>query len=118
MYRLTYKFEAHPEGLKREELPADHGACDAMLLVSMIYPPDGSYSQAVVGVDGRNTATGPNGERLELAAKEQFKAWIMSAKYFAELEGLDPGRRLFAAEVFDHFCAIVSAATAAKPEPH
>lgn len=53
MYRLTYAFDKHPEGIKKEDVPAGRGACDAVLLASIIYPPSGALSVQFVGHDGR-----------------------------------------------------------------
>lgn len=68
-YRLTYSIDAHPEGIAREDLPKGKGACDAVLLMSIIYPPDGSLSVLVVTKDGR--------EDREMTDQELFKFWTL-----------------------------------------
>ena len=47
-YMVTYNVEWHEGGLTREELklyPQDLGACDAVILTSLIFGEDGSRSQ-------------------------------------------------------------------------
>lgn len=82
-YFLTYKLERHIDGLTREEVPADMGACDAGVFLSMIYPEDGSFSMAVVSMDGRT------GEPV--SDNELFKVWTLIAHRLAESSELPDG---------------------------
>lgn len=92
-YKLTYETHSHPEGVTAEQVRgARRGACDAVLMASVIFPEDGSYSCQVMSKDGR---TGK-----ELDDLEKFKAWIAVTKHLAESPGLDDGRRQFCAEVY------------------
>lgn len=100
-YRLTYEVKAHPASIGREDVPEGHGACDAVLLASIIYPPDGSYSVLFVGEDGR---TGK-----ELADSEWFKVWAMLARRLSLSETLDEGRKELAAMTFEAFRAAILA---------
>ena len=81
-WHATYATHLHPEGLTREQVPEGHGACDALVIASLIYPSDGSFSSMFVARDGR-TKDG------ELSAHEQFKAWSLWAGKLAT--SLDPG---------------------------
>lgn len=69
-YALKYTWlpETKKGGYTREELE-DKGGADALIGISIILPPDGSYSQAVFSIDGK--------ENRDLTQKEIFKAWLM-----------------------------------------
>lgn len=50
---LTCKVEHAPEGKTRAALSADKrpiGACDAVIIHSITFPPDGSRSECMIGV--------------------------------------------------------------------
>ena len=94
-WHLSYVVKACPEGLTRAQVPAEAGAADAVLLISIVLPPTGEYSQMTVSLDGRT------GEPL--SAVEEFKAWIMLAGGLKDNVTLDPGRRAFAEDVFNAF---------------
>lgn len=66
--RYTWQPETQPGGYTREEI-GDKGGADALIGISIILPPDGSYSQALFSIDGK--------EDRELTQKEIFKAWLM-----------------------------------------
>jgi hypothetical protein len=97
-YHLKYRLDAFPEGFSVEEAKAavedGFGSCDAMLLASIIFPEDGSYSCLFMSKDGRT------GEDLPDA--EWFKVWTMLAHRLAQSKTLgDDGRRQLAAYVFE-----------------
>lgn len=94
-YHVTYDVTPHPEGIAHAEIPKGHGACDALLVASIIYPADGSLSIHYAGRDGRT------GE--ELAPKEMWKAWLLLAGYLAKMPGLDSGRAAMCSTVFEAF---------------
>lgn len=71
-YEHEYKVKWHADycSMKAEEVKAEGvGACDALILHSIIFPPDGSYSHNFFAMDGR--------ERKPLSDEEVFKAWMM-----------------------------------------
>lgn len=95
-YKLLYQIERKPEGFSAEEAHArskqGYGACDALLLASIIYPKDGSLSVFFIGHDGRTDA--------ELADHEWFKVWMMLTSRLAQSTTLESGRRAFCTAVF------------------
>ena len=68
-------------------------AADAFVIMSIVLPPDGSYSQMVYSADGKT--------KKSVTPADQFKAWIMMSHYLMKHPDLDEGRRAFAAEVFE-----------------
>jgi hypothetical protein len=71
---------------------ANRSACDAVVILSMIYPDDGSFSLLVNSHDGRH--------RSEVTEQDLFKCWFMLASRLAE--SLGPGwRRDIAKKVLD-----------------
>lgn len=102
-YHVTYDVTPHREGLDREAIPEGRGACTAVLLASLLYPEDGSYSAAFVSMDGRT------GEPLH--DNEVWKAWAMLAAGLAESKTLAPNKRDLAKAVHD---AVVAAIRGAK----
>lgn len=87
-YHVTYKLESHPEGADASEIQPGTGACHAVLIHSIIYPEDGSYSHLFVSLDGR---TGK-----DLTPNEEWKAWMMLGQTLLQREqgrdNLDPGK--------------------------
>lgn len=67
-----------------------------MLIGSMLHPADGSYSQTYWTFDGRN-------EGKEMSADDEFKFWIMMAGTLRDKPDLSPGKKAFAADVFETF---------------
>ena len=96
-YKLAYTLpEAHPEGLVAEELEAKNMCgTDAMLMAAISYPPDGSLSILFSSLDGRD------GKQLD--DHEWFKVLAMLARRLSASKTLDPGRKEFAAIVFEMF---------------
>ena len=89
-YPLTYSI--HPEDPPRThaEIEArknpDVGACDAIILCSMNYPMDGSFSLEIASLDGR---AGPPAY-APVSSIDLFKVWSLLAKQLSEdpeLEG-------------------------------
>lgn len=106
-YHLTYKFEAHEEAISREDVPDDHGACDAAFVYSIIHADDGSVSYQDWSVDGRT------GESLGVDA--YFKIWTILAGALAEKlpEG---GRKQLCEETFERVrTAMLSSRTPIVP---
>ena len=103
LYKLQYRLDEHPEGFDVEAAKAaaedGFGSCDAMLMASLIFPEDGSYSCLFMSKDGR---TGGDLDDLEW-----FKVWMMLSKRLGESRTLDAGRKEFAADVFDTLRQII-----------
>ena len=91
-YRFTYSFEPHPDGILSDDIPNGHGACDAIVLGSIIYPEDGSLSTMVLSSDGR---TGK-----DLDDNEIFKFWTVLAKQLSESKQLSEGKLALCIDVF------------------
>lgn len=95
-YPLSYALEVEDPPLTAEELLAtDRGGCDAVLLASIVYPPDGSLSILIHALDGRT--------KVSMTDKEIFKCWALMAKRLAASKTLDDGRREFAALTWEAF---------------
>lgn len=93
-YKLTYDARVEDPPVTREQIEkVGRGGCDAVVILSMLYPDDGSFSLAVVSLDGRT------GEQIE--DKELFKAWWLLASRLGESETLDPVRRMLAKTSFE-----------------
>lgn len=70
-YSLRYIFsvEYKKEGFTKKDANGKHGLCDSIINISILQPPDGSYSQAVFSYGGKDGNS--------LTQEEIFKAWIM-----------------------------------------
>lgn len=84
-YHTTYRIKTHPHGIEPDAVPAKHEACTAVLVGSLLYPPDGSYSASFESLDGRTAAP--------LSDDELFKAWTMLAMQLSESRTLSPFKR-------------------------
>lgn len=96
-YRLSYRLDPLDPPLGKEEVikrqEEGFGACDAMLVASIIYPEDGSYSLQFMSQDGRT------GE--DLTDLEMFKVWSMLSSRLAQSATLDPGRKMLCRVTFE-----------------
>lgn len=94
-YPLTYDIRAEDPPLAREEIEAGRGACDAIVLLSLLYPTDGGggFSMRVLSKDGRTAD--------EVSEAELFNCWARLSKSFAESTTLHPGKRMLAREVWE-----------------
>jgi hypothetical protein len=79
-YRVKYRVDELEAGnfTKAECLEAG-GGCDALVLISMLFPEDGSYSQQVVSFDGR-----AGGDPI--SDSDLWKVWAMIAAQLAQNE--------------------------------
>jgi hypothetical protein len=68
IYAIRYDIEIEAGGFTKDEHNGK-GLCDALLLVSIIKPEDGSYSQMLLSRDGK--------EMRELTQEELFKVWSL-----------------------------------------
>jgi hypothetical protein len=105
-YRITYQLKHHPQGIALADIPENYGASDALIVISQLYPPDGSYSQHTSGLDGRT------GGDIEIG--ELFKAWAVLANSLATNPELGPGQRLIA---WHAHALMTKAITGEVPDP-
>lgn len=84
-YYVTYNIHLHPEGLLKSQIPEGRGACDAILIGSILLPEDGSYSQVTMGEFGKNGR--------QFTTKDVFKFWAVLASQLSEDPDLDEGRK-------------------------
>jgi hypothetical protein len=81
-YNLKYSWDAVAGNFSKEDIKGEHdGLCDAMMVVSILFPEDGSYSQMIMSADGR---TGK-----ELSQDDIFKVWQMIAFTLERNNGLE-----------------------------
>jgi hypothetical protein len=102
-YNLLWRCEVKPDGVTAEEVPEGWGAGHAMIFVSLLYPPDGSFCMKFVPVDGRVAC--PEGRPINdsLDVDEVFKCWWLMASALASRPDLSEGRRKFCEAVFDSY---------------
>lgn len=96
-YHLKYKLVTECGQFTREQI--EDGGTDALILISCLYPPDGSYSQHVVTMDGRTEAP--------VTSMDLFKAWLLLGAHLADKEDLDPTRRELAGAPLDTLAKIM-----------
>jgi len=100
-YHMIYEATSKPDGIEKADVPEGFGACDALILGSIIYPPDGSLSLQMASLDGRTGA--------ELTDLELFKMWSLMAGHLAESTTLSDPKRQVAALLFDMIRAALQA---------
>ena len=105
-YKLLYKVEKPAGGVTPADVPEGHGATDALLMASILYPKDGSLSVLFIGIDGR-----PDGDldnpNSNLDDNEWFKVWTMLTKRLADSPTLPPGKKEFCRLTFEQFRGIM-----------
>lgn len=82
-YRVIYNMIHEPDGLEVKDVPAGHGATDALFLASIVRGADGSTSTVTVSMDGDTGA--------DLSPDEVFKLWALMAHQL--VDQLPPGGR-------------------------
>ena len=89
------------------------GLTDACVFISMLFPPDGSYSQALASLEDGRT-------REPLSGDDLFKAWIMMAGQIQDNPTMGNGKREFVRTVWaTHVDAIrMARGLTPKPTPH
>lgn len=111
-YPLSYLLRINDPPLSvedaKQQAQEGFGACDAVVLLSVLYPPDGSYSLLVRSRDGRTQESLPD--------HEVFKAWLMLSDYLANSPTIEPWRREFAREVFNSFWSLFDSGEPREPE--
>lgn len=99
-YKIAYRLEYNLDGMTKEELLEKNlGGCDAIVVISVVRPSDGSLSTVIASLDG-NTSE-------EMPGDELFKAWIMMAKKLSESKTLGPNKKLFATQTFETIREII-----------
>ncbi len=93
LYYLQYEITPIPEGFTKSQVPPGHGACDAILLVSILHTAEGGVSYAFVGADGK--------EKRDLTPTEMFKIWAVLAHELSEMPDLGEGRKQLASMVHE-----------------
>ena len=89
-FSLTYQLRthAHADPLSHEEAEAladdgkIDGACDALLFMTLSFPPDGGVKGHGLGVDGR-TVDGA-GLPVPLSTEDKFRAWALLTAELSE----------------------------------
>lgn len=93
-YKLKYSLDANPGEFDKDEIT--DGGTDALIVGSLLFPEDGSYSQTYFSIDGRNKGKA-------VPVMDEFKFWLLMAKSLSENEKLPEGRRAFCRMAFDTF---------------
>jgi len=91
IYKVSYALEPG-EFTKAKLAELGRGGCDAIILHSLIYPGDGSRSEAILSLDG---------EGKELTGEEIFKSWVALAHTLSQAEDLGLVKRALAYQVFE-----------------
>lgn len=99
-YHITYSVTPHLEGVEKADVPADHGACTALIVGSVLCQEDGSYDFMFHSLDGRTAQP--------LSDAEMWKAWTLWAKRLSESPDLGEGKKGLCKLVFDAVCAAIN----------
>lgn len=105
-YPLTYDLRREDPPLSKEDLDKqsergnDRGACDAAILISIMYAPEGGSSHMIISRDGR---TGKMLDSVEL-----FKAWSMMAAHLVDSR-LDDHKKNICLDAFEKVRRLVLA---------
>ncbi len=104
-YRLKYDWDCEPGSFCKEDVKKNtEGLCDAMLVVSIIKPEDGGYSQLLMSMDGAT--------KKELTQADIFKVWLMMGLGLAQKKGLSPNKQ----ELVDAFAECIRTTFAVNKE--
>lgn len=111
-YHLTYDIERHKDGIAKDKIPEGHGACDHVILCSIIDSSDGGVSRAFVSMNGKT------GEALEPI--ELFQAWVMLAMQLSQtLTHKHVQKALLCKHVFETVRSwVLEARGLIKPDPN
>lgn len=113
LYRLSYALRVNDPPLTAEQARAqvaEFGACDAVILMSILFPADGSYSLAVLSKDGRSKDGAP------LSGNELFMAWMLWAHNLKDDPDLSPGRRQLVGMIWETLCEVIMGESKAVPQ--
>lgn len=109
-YALKYKLSLDNNnnmGFSKDEIVKSHeenemvGGTDALFIVSIIKPEDGSYSTCGFSFDGQN-------ENKPISTLDMFKIFSLLASKLSE-EAPREWQRYIAKETFDKVCQVISA---------
>jgi len=93
-YKMKYSLKTERGEFDVEDVKAsDMGGCDSILMISVIYPDNGSLSVQMYGEDGRT------GEMMN--DHEMFKVFSMMAARLAQSPELDEGRKFIVESTMD-----------------
>ena len=109
-YPLTYEVQTHPEGITAEEVDEEEGACDAIIVMPLSFPEDGSYSWDLITAAGKEAGK-------ELEGDEIWKAWLMLTKHLSIRKDLREGKSQICESIFNQVSALLTQ-TPSKPELH
>lgn len=96
-YKVKYVLQPESGRFTADECAEAGGGCDAFVLVSILHPEDGGYSQAVVSFDGRS-------DGAPLTDADLWKVWSMLGAQLAGSANLReewPNRHALADEVHE-----------------
>ena len=109
-FHVLYTVKPVPEGMAFGEIPEGAGACDALIVCSIVYPADGTFRLEVRSLDGRGP--GP------VEDKELFKMWSLLANRLSESTTIGENQRKIAGHVFEIIrTAILEASGRGDKEP-
>lgn len=84
-YLVKYKVEGGEWDREEVDPSKGEGACDAVGIMSLIYPPDGSLSCVFYGLDGKTKG--------QLSDNEWFKIWFLLGSNLIKSDKLDSDRK-------------------------
>lgn len=94
-YHALLKLETRKEGVEKKDVPEGVSAATGYLIVSIILPKDGSYSQMWYTVDGRSD------KPFEDEGIAVFKAWSLMAESLGKKTDLPDWQRKIAQDTFE-----------------
>ena len=92
-HKYTTQYSIENKSLSAEEISEGTGACNDIIIHSIILPDDGSYSHLLV------SKSGDTGD--DLTGDELFKAWVMMAKTIADNPTTSPSKASLAEALFE-----------------
>lgn len=96
-YAIQYDLDFQVGAFKAEDIiAAKNGGTDAIIFCSILFAEDGSYSQQLFSIDGRNEGEALLGEDL-------FKFWALLSHSLAQNKTLSENKRKFCEDVFEEY---------------
>jgi len=100
-YRLKYTLKTEPGEFKESDpREKQDGLTDALVVFSILYPEDGSYSQMHISFDGRKVT---DGKAYAVNDNDIFKLWILLGADLARSSKLGIAKHLFVEMVWETF---------------
>lgn len=106
-YECVYEIKPRAGMTADEVKTAGLGACDAVVIHSILFTADGGRSEVIVSVDGK---TGD-----PLPAIELWKSWVMMALHLSEATDLDDGKKSLCKDVFESIMSFVMGESRSNP---